>query len=277
MSDEKNFDPGKFKDDLRDHIRSRISESVKGRRGPIVLGINLANRSNGGGFFWGLLLILVGVAFLLDHMQIISIAHLWRFWPLLLIAAGISNVTRADHRFWGVLLMAAGTLLQLNELGIAHFGWAIFWPIALIAGGLMVLWSSLSARSCPVPSTSSASGGDDPRVTVNGVAIFSGLERRMTTHDFQGGHVTAIFGGIELDLTGANMQADEATLEVNAIFGGAEIRVPDTWQVSYRGGPIFGGVEDKTHIRRSEDPAAPRPKVLHITGVVAFGGLEIRN
>lgn len=274
MSDEKNFDGRKFGQDLRDHIHDRINERLKRRRGPIVVGINLANRRGGGGFFWGLLLILVGVIFLLDHMQIISASHLWRFWPLLLIVAGIANVTKADHRFWGILLMAAGTLLQLNQLGIAHFGWADFWPIVLIAAGLMVLWNSLSARSCPAPSPA---GDGDPRVTVNGVAIFSGLERRMTTQDFQGGHVTAIFGGIELDLTEANMQADEATLEVNAVFGGAEIRVPDSWQVSYRGGPIFGGVEDKTHVRRSEDPSGSKAKVLHITGVVAFGGLEIRN
>ena len=99
----------------------------------------------------------------------------------------------------------------------------------------------------------------------------------MNTQDFQGGNVTAMFGGVEIDLTEANMQADEATLEINAIFGGAEIRVPDSWQVSYRGAPIFGGVEDKTRIRRSEAPADAKRKVLYITGVVIFGGLVIKN
>ena len=274
MSDEKNFDPKKFADDLHDRIHSQINEGVRGRRGPIVVGIHLGKRSYGGGLIWGALLILVGLAFLLDHMGIISIDHLWRFWPLILIVAGISNVMSPERRFWGILLIAAGTLLQLNQLGIAHFGWADFWPVVLIAAGLMVIWSSLASRKII---TASPSGGGDPRLTVNGVAIFSGLERRMTTQDFQGGHVTAIFGGIELDLTEANMQAEEATLEVNAIFGGAEIRVPDSWQVSYRGGPIFGGVEDKTRIRRPEDMAGGKPKVLHITGLVAFGGLEIKN
>jgi predicted membrane protein len=274
VSDEKKFDNEKFRDDLRDHIHSRIDESLKGRRGSIVAGMQLGYRAYGGGLLSGALLILVGIAFLLDHMGIISIDHLWRFWPILLIVAGISRVTTPAHRFWGILLIAAGTLLELNQLGIAHFGWADFWPIVLISAGLMVIWNSLRSKT---GTTAPPTQGGDPRLTVNGVAIFSGLERRMTTQDFQGGHVTAIFGGIELDLTEANMQADEATLEVNAIFGGAEIRVPDTWQVSYRGGPIFGGVEDKTRIRRSEDMAGSKPKVLHITGLVAFGGLEIKN
>lgn len=274
MNDDQKFDANKLNQELRDQIRHSIGERIKNGRKPIVVGIHLGNRSYAGGMLFGALLIFVGIALLLDHMGMINIDHLWRFWPVLVIVAGISNILSPERRFWGILLISAGTLLQLNQLGISHFSWADTWPIALIAVGLMVLWNSLTARKCTAPLPS---GGSDPRLTVNGVAIFSGLERRMTTQDFQGGHVTAIFGGIELDLSEANMQADEATLEVNAIFGGAEIRVPDSWQVSYRGGPIFGGVEDKTRVRRSADMADSKPKVLHITGLVAFGGLEIKN
>jgi predicted membrane protein len=271
MNDDQKFDANKYVRDLRDQIHrdihegigERISERLSGKRRPFSHGL-----------FWGALLILLGVIFLLDNMGVISAEHLWRFWPVLMIVGGISNVLRPERRFWGIILTIAGVLLLLKELGLVHYNWAAFWPVILIAIGLMVLWNSLTAPSSTAPAPS---GGGDPRVTVNGVAIFSGLERRMTSDDFQGGHVTAIFGGIELDLSEAKMQADEATLEVNAIFGGAEIRVPDSWQVSYRGGPIFGGVEDKTRIRRSEDMAGSKPKVLHITGVVAFGGLEIKN
>jgi len=99
----------------------------------------------------------------------------------------------------------------------------------------------------------------------------------MTSQDFQGGDVTAIFGGVELDMTEANMQAKEATLAITAIFGGVEIRVPPNWQVAFRGAPIFGGIEDKTRTARVEDPANSNLKVLVITGAVIFGGLEIKN
>jgi predicted membrane protein len=92
------------------------------------------------------------------------------------------------------------------------------------------------------------------------VAIFGGIERRVTAQDFQGGHINAIFGGVEIDLTDANMQAEEATLEINAIFGGVEIRVPETWQVAFRGTPIFGGIADKTLRRGSVQPTVlPTP------------------
>jgi predicted membrane protein len=263
VSDDKQFDANKFSDELHDQIHRDIHARLIPRPSRPM-----------GGLFWGAFLTFVGVVLLLNRMGIISVDHLWKFWPLFLVVAGISNMFAAERRFWGIILVIAGVLLQLNQLGIAHFGWADFWPIVLIAAGVLVMWGSLGART---KSRRYPSVGGDPRTTVVGAAIFSGLERRVTTQDFQGGNVTAIFGGVELDLTEAGMQADEATLEITAIFGGAEIRVPESWLVSYRGAPIFGGVEDKTRTRRSENLGDSKRKVLTITGAVIFGGLEIKN
>jgi predicted membrane protein len=239
----------------------------------MVIGISLRGRGRGG-IITGAILILIGLAFLLDHMGVISIDYLWRFWPLLLVFAGLVNFLSRERRAWGALLMLAGALLQLNQLGITHFGWAQFWPMILIAAGLLVLWGALDRSHAPVVSSSSAS---DPRTTLNEAVVFGGLERRMTSQDFRGGEVTAIFGGVELDLTEASMQGNEITLAITAIFGGVELRVPPTWQVVFRGSPIFGGIEDKTRTPRVDDPANPNPKTLVVTGAVIFGGLEIKN
>jgi predicted membrane protein len=274
MNDDRKFDAEQFSRDLHDQIHREVNDRMKSGRRPIVVGIHLGKRSYSLGLFWGVLLTLVGTIFLLDNLGIINGAHLFRFWPMLLIIAGAFNIVDRERRSWGFVLLVVGTFLQLNQLGLAHFSWAAFWPIILIAVGLFVMWNSLTSRKSPP--ASSAPGGD-PRTTVNGAAIFSGLERRVTTQDFQGGHVTAIFGGIELDLSEANIQGDEATLEVNAIFGGAEIRIPNSWQVSYCGSPVFGGVEDKTRVRSSDEASGSKTKVLNITGTVMFGGLEIKN
>ena len=275
MNDDKKLDAEKLSQELHDQIHRNIRERIKERFSgkPPIVGIHLGNRSWSHGLFWGVLLTVLGIIFFLDNMGVINGAHLWRFWPVLLIIAGVINLFDPARRVWGVILLIGGTFLQLNELGIAHFTWAAFWPIILIAIGLMVLWNTLTGKTTPA----SPAAGSDPRTTVVGAAVFSGFERRVTTQDFQGGNVTAIFGGIELDFSEANMQADEATLEVTCIFGGAEIRVPYSWQVSYRGAPVFGGVEDKTRIRASEDVSGTKSKVLHITGAVVFGGLEIKN
>ena len=278
MSDESNFDPKKFKDDLHERIHRDIHDQLKnsyrswkGRRRPMVVGLDLRARGRGG-MITGGILVLIGLAFLLDHLGIINIGNPFRFWPLAVILVGLLNFV-GHRRAWGGLLMLAGVVLQLNELGITHFGWNQLWPMLLIALGFFVFWGSLEWRSKPIPSSSTSV---DPRTTLNEAVVFGGLERRMTSQDFQGGDVTAIFGGVELDLTEANIQANEATLAITTIFGGVEIRVPPTWQVAFRGAPIFGGIEDKTRTARVNDPTV-NLKTLVITGAVIFGGLEIKN
>lgn len=309
MSDERNFDPKKFSDevrdraqkisdeaydrakkfsdDLHDHIHEevhdRIRNSFRGRRGHVV-GIHLGRRTYPGGMVWGVILILLGTGLLLDHMGIISIDHLVRFWPMLIVLAGVLNLQTRERRVWGFLLILGGAFLQFRQLGLPYFEWVQFWPLVFIVFGLLLMWNAIEARRRSDPSSGTASGTSggtgasyDPRTTVNGMAVFGGFERRVTTQDFQGGQVTAVFGGIELDFRDANMQGNEATLEINTIFGGSEIRVPDTWMVSYQGAPIFGGVEDKTSLRRSENPVDPQRKILIIVGAVVFGGMEIKN
>ena len=308
MSDESNFDPKKFSDEVQDRakkisddvfdrakkfsddlhdqihqeVHDRTRNNIRGARRPIV-GIHLGRRTYSGGMIGGVILVMVGVGLLLDHMGIISFDRLMRFWPMLLVLAGAVNLRTRERRFWGLLLIIGGAFLQCRELGIAYFEWVQFWPLLFIAFGLMLMWNAIEARkrSAPSSGTSGGTGGTgtnyDPRTTVNGMAVFGAFERKVTTQDFQGGQVTAIFGGIELDLRDADMQGTEATLEINTIFGGSEIRVPDTWMVSYQGAPVFGGVEDKTSLRRSENPVDPRRKMLIIVGAVVFGGMEIKN
>ncbi|PYT73577.1 MAG: hypothetical protein DMG39_06175 [Acidobacteria bacterium] len=261
VSDEHNFDPKKFSDNLRDSIHDQIHRNIHDsanwrdekqgtRRRPMVIGIDLRGRGRGG-IVAGGILVLIGLAFLLDNLGIISISYLWRFWPMLVILAGVLNFLYR-HRPWGTLLMLAGIVFQLNQLGITHFGWAQFWPMILIGLGLLVLWGSLEWGNKPILSSSREG---DPRTTLN----------------------AAIFGGVELDLTEANMQANETTLAITTIFGGVDMRIPPTWQVAFRGAPIFGGIEDKTRTARVADPTNSNLKTLVITGAVIFGGLKIKN
>ena len=291
MSDEHNFDPKKLSDDFRDAARkfkndlheqihrnihdnlNRGNDKEGRRRRPLVVVIDLRGRGRGG-ILMGAILVLVGIAFLLDHMGYVSVYSLWsRFWPLLVVLAGVVNFA-SRNRPWGLFLMAAGVLLQLNQLGITHFGWRDFWPMLLIAIGILVLWGSFGWSKKPAVSSPTVG---DPRTTLNEAVVFGGLERRMTSQDFQGGDITAIFGGVELDLTESHIQGNEATLAITVIFGGVELRIPVGWQIAFRGAPIFGGVEDKTRTARVDDAASGNLKTLVITGAVIFGGLEIKN
>ena len=84
-----------------------------------------------------------------------------------------------------------------------------------------------------------------------------------------------MFGGIEIDLRRAASTRPEILLEANAMFGGIEIRVPETWNVTVRGAGIFGGYEDKTLDSRAA-PDAKQPHLV-VNGFAIFGGVTIQN
>ena len=114
---------------------------------------------------------------------------------------------------------------------------------------------------------------------MNATSVFGGVERRITAQDFRFGSVSAVFGGVELDFHGADIDGEEAVMEVNVIFGGVEIRVPDHWHVEARNQTLFGGYSDSTRGAVNNSGAGPTSskKTLVITGQVLFGGIEVKN
>jgi hypothetical protein len=82
---------------------------------------------------------------------------------------------------------------------------------------------------------------------------------------------------VELDLRDSNMLQDEVKLEINAVFGGVELRIPETWHVVSHGQAFFGGYVDETRNYRSANPTDPATKSLILTGSAVFGGVEIKN
>jgi predicted membrane protein len=266
-------------------MRSQDSKD-RSTRGGIVVGIHLGKKSYPctapWSLVWGAIIAIVGVVLLLDNLNIIAASQVFRFWPMVLVIAGILNITSSSNRVFGTMLIVVGALFQLDRLGYVRFSWGELIAIAMISVGVLVMWSSVKARKAMVGGTvqgaapDAAFDSDKFRNSLNEVAIFGAVERRITTKDFRGGSVNAVFGGVELDLGRADMQQPESTLEINAIFGGVEMRVPDSWQVISRGQAIFGGYDDKTD--HAETDAAGNPKkLLILTGSAIFGGVEIKN
>jgi predicted membrane protein len=271
----KDFDKDAFRDSTEREIRDRIHNEIRDRRRQLH---DLHHRqrrihrnSPAHGAIVGALVCLVGVLFLLDHLGIISVDHLWRFWPVVLIAVGAGHLSDPARRAWGGLVMVVGVLFLLDSLNIMHFHWGELWPLVIIGVGGMMIWNSIQGqrRRSDIP---------DSAATMNAHAVFSGIERRITAKDFRFARVSAIFGGVELDFREADIDGDKAELEVNAIFGGVEIRVPENWRVEAQNQVVFGGLSDETrNANRPDDAATAGSKVLIISGTVTFGGIEVKN
>jgi predicted membrane protein len=257
------FDKDALKDSIRRDIDDRINQRMNSPSG---------RRPSGSlhGIIWGAILLLVGVLLMLDHMGVLAIGNLWRFWPLLMIIGGTMKLVDPGERPWGFFLIIAGALFQLDNLGIIRFRWAEFWPLLIVASGVMMIWNSMASRRI-----ASAVGAQSE---MNATAVFGGVERRITSRDFRFARVSAVFGGVELDFRNAEMEGNEAVVEINVVFGGVEMRVPDHWHIQPRSQTVFGGFTDSTRgTGATSEPCAPQRKNLIITGSVAFGGVDIKN
>ena len=218
----------------------------------------------------GLLVVGMGVLFLLDNLDILNFRHAIGFWPLAFIVAGcvalFGNGSRSSNYMGGVLV-AIGVLMIAGRMGFFYISWGTLWPLVMIALGGLVLFRSLGPGRVARPGMADGAGADN---VVDVVAVLGGFERRVTTPDFRGGEITAILGGCELDLREASI-VKEAVINVFAIWGGINIKVPPDWTVVLNGTPLMGGFSEKT----VTPPDAS--KRLVITGYAIMGGVEVRN
>ncbi len=219
-------------------------------------------------FFWGVLLLLVGLLFLADTTGFFRYVNFnaWyiigTFWPLILVFLGIrvllnNNITAAT------VLIVLGLVFLLTNL----FNWnffALLWPLLIIAIGLSILFKKESPR---VNSGSVYSEED----VVNETIVFWGVDKVVSSKNFKGGEIDVAFGGCKLDLRDAKISKDGARLNVNAAFGGVEILVPKNCRVVTNGTGFLGGWSPQVKPSEVTEP------VLEITGVAAFGGVEIKE
>jgi predicted membrane protein len=218
----------------------------------------------------GLLVVGMGVLFLLDNLDILNFRHAIGFWPLAFIVAGcvalFGNGSRSSNYMGGVLV-AIGVLMVAGRMGFFYVSWGTLWPLVMIALGGLVLFRSLGPGRVARTGMADGAGADN---VVDVVAVLGGFERRVTTSDFRGGEITAILGGCELDLREASI-VKEAVINVFAIWGGINVKVPPDWTVVLNGTPLMGGFSEKT----VTPPDAS--KRLVITGYAIMGGVEVRN
>jgi predicted membrane protein len=224
-----------------------------------------------GHLIFGIVIIVVGVLFTLDNLELADADRYLRYWPVGLIAIGVAKLLEGRRTnagiLGGVLFTFAGTWLLLDNLGYIRAEFFDFWPVILVIAGAVIVWHNLQGR----PVATRADGALDNAATLNAVAILSGVTRGNNSSAFRGGELTAFMGGCEIDLRQASING-EAVLDVFAMWGGIDIRVPENWTVIGRVTPLLGGFDDHTRPPQSAD--AHR---LIIRGVVVMGGIDIKN
>lgn len=216
------------------------------------------------GRIWlGMLFLLFGLGFLLHQADIIDLPQLFsNWWPFILIIIGVVQLINRKHSSAssGLLFLLVGLLFLVNQwlnLNLKVY----IWPITFIALGIVILFTRVKREK-----------SFHTESDLDTFVLFSGAEINSQSQTFQGGSVTAIIGGAEIDLRDAVIM-DGASLDLTTVLGGVEMKVPDNVQVEISGMPILGGWEDKTRVRREKEEVS----VLKINCLTILGGVEIRN
>jgi predicted membrane protein len=223
-----------------------------------------------GRIFSGILIIAIGVIFLLANLEKLDFGDfISMYWPMILIFFGLWHFFSRGFRNAGfaLFLIVVGVFSQLDNWGLIEGRvWTYFWPSVIIAAGL---WIILKPRHKAFPDRAPGIKDDD----LGAFAMFSGFKRRFESEKFRGGKATAIFGGMDLDLTRVKLADNQATVDLTAILGGINLFVPREWKVVVDSSSILGGVEDKHH----PVPAVTVQPTLYVRATAILGGIDIKN
>lgn len=218
---------------------------------------------------FGLMIVVLGVLFTLDNLDLIHSGDYLRYWPAGLVVVGLLKIYHAlrDGHGWfgGAVFLGVGTWMLLN--GVLYFRVNIreLLPLGLVVLGGYMVWRGFGGQR--------RERSSDGHSSFSALAIMGGVARRSSSQAFQGADLTAVMGGCEIDLRQASIAPGaEAVIDIFAFWGGIDIKVPEDWTVVTRAMPLMGGVEDKTRA-----PQGAMTKRLIIRGIVVMGGVVIKN
>jgi predicted membrane protein len=240
---------------------------------------------------FGLLVVGVGMAFLAENLGWANAGDLLRFAPVGLMAVGLVKVLQdrtSSGRTFGAILLGIGTISTLDTFFLHDANIWRWWPLLIVGFGVLTLLKAFGvddgsgeARAkvmgASMGTTSFGSRPAEPSrpgsmaQDLNEVAIWSGVNRRVSSPAFRRGNITAIMGGVEFDLRQAGTEHGEAVIDVFVIWGGIEIKVPPDWAVSNEITAIMGGAEDQ-----STGTQQARNRLI-VRGLVIMGGVDIKT
>jgi len=235
------------------------------------------------GILFGLLLVIAGLLFLSFNFGWIdpALKPVLFSWPMILIVVGIIGFSRSNllMSFFWLILGFFFLIPRIAEIYPERFAGLdgnfahTYWPVLLILLGICLMARVLFGRNrrCGKHRQVAADAVEGVNGRIEKRVVFGGSESIFLDPVFNGGIISATFGGVVLDLRRTTLPEGETFLDIDAIFGGVELYVPGDWVVETRFQTILGGMEDKRLISQPD-----HSRKLILQGDLIFGGCEIR-
>lgn len=225
----------------------------------------------------GLIVVIVGT--LLLAREVGADIPYWVFsWHMLLIAFGFYLGARHSFRnpVW-LIPVAIGSAFLIEDLVPEIRIREYFWPMLIIAVGIVMIFRSRRRNSDMFKAWELKASETNalPEGSFESVTIFGENKKLILSKDFKGGESVCVFGGVEINLTQADING-RIPLELVQVFGGTKLIVPPHWKIETdEVVAVFGGLNDKRQI--VQNVVTDQTKVLVLKGTTFFGGIDIKS
>ena len=193
-------------------------------------------------------------------------------WGALWLILGVIVLVKTDKKLVGIILSGIGLFLLLKEYIPQFDKPGIIIPIFLIVLGIYII---LKKRKVDTSEGFTTDTSKLNRDKIDDVSIFGGGTKIISSNNFQGGNITAIFGGSEINLINCQLAEGNNVLDVLCVFGGTTIILPKEWDVVINVTSILGGFSNKAI--RNPSVVIDQSRTLHIKGLAMFGGGEVKT
>ena len=176
------------------------------------------NRSSG--LYWGIVLILLGLFFLLDNLDLLSVGDAFRdYWPVLLVLWGAWMIGGGPSAKRKVAAGSPGK--KGEEHWIDHSGSNIFGDIR----------EQTQAE------------------TVTQSTVFGDVDVSVRSPNFRGGLLSTVFGDCTCDLVHSSVSPGEQVLRATTVFGDIYVSPPEGVPHALAAHTLFGKIRAGGDIR----------------------------
>jgi len=201
------------------------------------------NKKKSGSLFWGLILILFGVLFLLDNFYIMDFGEfIVTYWPLILIAIGLKILYDNKYRESGEKDATGTTTFEMSDKNYST---------------------------------------DKDRFSESNV--FGDISINASSEKFSGGSVNNVFGDMNIDLTKINLSKELVKVYISGVFGDITIKTPQNLALKISANAVAGDIVTRGERRDglfpklnyTTDNYESAEKKLYIQVSIVFGSVNV--
>ena len=220
---------------------------------------------------WGIVLVIIGIILGLNALNITNLKLFFRgWWTFFIIIPCFIDLLTSKKKTGNLIGLIIGVLLLLSCQKIIEFKlvWKLTLPIIIIIIGLSCIFKNFigSKVNRKIDEINKKNNNTERKEYA---ATFSGQKLNFANDKFEGCSLSAVFGGIELDLRNSIIKED-VVINASSIFGGITIIAPENVNIKVLSSSIFGGVSNK---KASNDKAK---ETIYINAKCLFGGVDIK-